>query len=139
MSVKKWILAHLLQFDRQLSRARCVWSGKMIPFYGRSILRTTQCYSIRAERTQKPHPHSFPDFSTVPHRPLLCACTVELYWKCMPVFHPRMRSRFREPFYVICWCPSSFSFSVIRSLCSRRIFPPRNNRKRFDLTTLIEE
>lgn len=31
--LKKWILAHLLQFDRQLQRARYVCNGKMIPFY----------------------------------------------------------------------------------------------------------
>lgn len=98
MSVKKWILAHLLQFDRQLSRARCACSGKMIPFYGRSILRTTQCCSISVERT---HPHPFPDFSSVQYCPVLCACTVELSRKCMPVFHPRMRSRFCEPSHVM--------------------------------------
>lgn len=42
MSVKKWILAHLLQFDRQLSRAGRACSSKTIPFYARSMRRAVQ-------------------------------------------------------------------------------------------------
>lgn len=141
-SVKKWILAHLLQFDGQLWRARCVCSGKMIPFYRRSILATPAAAGSVQNVLEGRVPFSF--LRSFQCSPVWCCVLVHLIWTACLSFLLDCDQGFLK-LYIICRCPTFFSSQIICSLFTFMLkkkknvkkIPFRNMRQTSPLTALI--
>lgn len=132
MSVKRWILAHLLQFDRQLLRARCLCSGKWYLFTaGRYPAPPSATVSV-----QNALRASFPLFSS-PLFSVLCACTIELIWNACLSFTLAWDQGFVSLF--LCDLMFLFIISTLLSFIVCIDFPFRTTGKRLHLRTSIKQ